>query len=241
MTRVTFGISASSYAANMAVRQNAADFALDYPLAARAVDQSFYVDDGLTGADSVKEAITLQQQLQQLFDRGGFLLRKWNSSDVAVLEHIPNELKDVNSLCAIPDPSEYTKTLGIQWNEVMDHFRLTIAELPGVRRCASWCPTLPGHLTSLDGSLPVQKILFQRLWELKVDWDDPVPDSVKEPWMRWRSELNILSTTSPLKLNITSNTSPRLLPPCPIILHVNDVSQTCANPDNCVSPGACLL
>ncbi len=51
------------------------NFALDYPLAARAVNKSFYVDDGLTGADSIEEAITLQRQLQELFGRGGFLLQ----------------------------------------------------------------------------------------------------------------------------------------------------------------------
>lgn len=38
MTRITFGIAASSYAANMAVKQNAADFSLGFPAAARAVD-----------------------------------------------------------------------------------------------------------------------------------------------------------------------------------------------------------
>ena len=62
MTRVTF--AASSYAANMAVKQNAIELALKYPSAVKAVEQSFYVDDGLTGADSVEEAIDLQKQLQ---------------------------------------------------------------------------------------------------------------------------------------------------------------------------------
>ena len=33
MTRLTFGVSASSFEANMAVKQNAMDFALQYPLA----------------------------------------------------------------------------------------------------------------------------------------------------------------------------------------------------------------
>ena len=37
------------------------------------------------------------------------------------------------------------------------------------------------------------KILFQQLWELKLDWDDPVPPSVHEPWLNWRSELHLLS------------------------------------------------
>ena len=51
MTRVTFGVSASSFAANMCIKQNAQDLALEYPQAAKAVEDCFYVDNCLTGAD----------------------------------------------------------------------------------------------------------------------------------------------------------------------------------------------
>ena len=45
MTRLTFGVSASSFAANMAVEQNALDYATEFPNAVKVIDQSFYVDD----------------------------------------------------------------------------------------------------------------------------------------------------------------------------------------------------
>lgn len=80
MTRVTFGVSASSFAANMAMKQNAIDHAYKYPLAADVVEKSFYVDDCLSGADNHETAIKLQQQLYDLFTHSGFLLRKWNSN-----------------------------------------------------------------------------------------------------------------------------------------------------------------
>ena len=73
MTRVTFGVSATTFAANMALRQNAVDHITEFPMAAKAVLNSFYVDDGLIGADSVEEDISLQKQLQDLFARGEFL------------------------------------------------------------------------------------------------------------------------------------------------------------------------
>ena len=38
------------------------------------------------------------------------------------------------------------------------------------------------------------KILLQCLWEMKVDWDDPVPDNLLEVWSQWRMELPSLST-----------------------------------------------
>ena len=91
MTRLTFGVSASCFAANMAVKQNAMDYALDYPLAAKAVEHNFYVDDGLSGTDSIAEAIVLQVQLQKLFGKAQFPLRKWNSSSPKVLEQKPPE------------------------------------------------------------------------------------------------------------------------------------------------------
>ena len=31
-----------------------------------------------------------------------------------------------------------------------------------------------------------------------MDWDDTVPDAIREPWLRWRSELNLLSTNTSL-------------------------------------------
>ena len=130
MNRVTFGVASSSYAVNMAIKQNALDLAEQYPMAARVVHQSFYVDDVLTGADTVKEAVTLQTQLRELFSRGGFSLHKWNSNNKEVLQSIPEELKDKQVQCTMPESLEYTKTLGVEWNTDLDHFRLTLSVLP---------------------------------------------------------------------------------------------------------------
>ena len=60
----------------MAVKQNAADFSIEFPAAAKAVNESFYVDNSLLGAESIERAISLQHQLQELFARGGFTLQK---------------------------------------------------------------------------------------------------------------------------------------------------------------------
>ena len=97
MTCVTFGVSASSFVANMCVKKNASDFASEYPLAAKAAEDSFHVDDCLAGADSKEEAIQLHQQLQSLFDKGGFWLRKWSSSEATILEYIDPCLRDQHS------------------------------------------------------------------------------------------------------------------------------------------------
>ncbi len=98
MTRATFGVAASCFAA---VKQNAIEHEVQFPLAARVIKQSFYVDDGLTGADDVELAIRTREELQQLFQKGCFTLRKWNSSSPAVLKTIPAELRDTEKVFCI--------------------------------------------------------------------------------------------------------------------------------------------
>ena len=110
------------------VKRNASDLAQNYPLATRVVNESFYVDDRLAGADTVERAIETHQQLQELFSKGEFLLRKWNSSSPAVLESIPAELCDSQTSLTISEADEtYNKMLGIEWHSVMDHFRLDVS------------------------------------------------------------------------------------------------------------------
>ena len=91
MTHATFGVSAFCFAANMAVKCNATDYALDFLKAAAAVDSSFYVDNCLSGANPKGEAINLHQQLVDLFAKGNFLLHEWNCSDPEVMQHIKPE------------------------------------------------------------------------------------------------------------------------------------------------------
>ena len=188
MTRLTFGVSASSFAANMSVKQNSHDFAMEYPLAAKTVEESFYVDDGLTGADSLEGAIKLQEELQDLFGRGGFLLRKWNSNNLDLLQHIPPELRDSS------DSGRYTKALGIEWNVESDCLRLTVAgfcplEDVTKRALVSDIAKTFDVLGWFAPTIVSMKILLQRLWESKVGWDDPVPEHIYDTWLQWRSEL----------------------------------------------------
>ena len=89
------------------------------------------MNDGLTSADDVESAITLQRQLQNLFAHGGFIHKKWNSSEPLVLQAILPELlesKEVHSISGLE--KDYTKTLGLEWNTATDTFRVTVSRLP---------------------------------------------------------------------------------------------------------------
>ena len=123
-------------------------------------------------------------------------LRKWNSSEAEVLSCIPSDLKDALAIQSLPAPIEYTKTLGIEWNSSMDHFCLTIANLPPLNNITKrvLVSDVAKTFNLLGWFSPTTikvKILFQRLWEQKVGWDDLV-DPIYESWFQWRSELHLL-------------------------------------------------
>lgn len=198
MTRVTFGVSASSFAANMSLLQNAEEHSLEFPLAVNAVRQSFYVDDGLTGSDSVDEAIALHRELQELFSRGKFLLRKWNSNSQEVLEDIPPDLREQQIVSTLPSVEEYSKTLGLEWNTQLDIFRLTVSDLPPLegltkRALVSDIAKIFDALGWFTPTTVKMKILLQRVWEAKINWDDVVPTPIQDAWYQWRRELPALS------------------------------------------------
>lgn len=66
-----------------------------------------------------------------LLSKAGFLFRKWNSSKPAVFQCIHLELWDFQSVHTIMDPeTEYTKSMGSEWNVSLDHFRLSVLNLP---------------------------------------------------------------------------------------------------------------
>ena len=92
----------------MTMKHNALENMDTHTHAVQAVLDSFYVDDGLTSANSIEEAVQLCKELQELFALRGFVLHKWKSSESAVAEHIPSNLLDKKiyrrSLAPTPSP-----------------------------------------------------------------------------------------------------------------------------------------
>ena len=198
MTRLTFGVSASSFAANMAVKQNAVLCEKTHSRAVLAVHESFYVDDGLTGASSVLEAVSLQAELQELSNKAGFLLRKWKSNEPATLRLLPSHLVDQNASRQLPVDSEFTKVLGVEWNTEQDSLRLAVGAFPSKhtltkRALASNIARVYDILGWYSPSVIKVKVLLQQLWVFKINWGDVIPAAIQHIWEKWEKELPTLN------------------------------------------------
>lgn len=85
LKKVTFGVASAPYLAVKSMQKLAALESVNYPLASPVIMQDFYMDDLLTGAETVEEALQLKSQLTTCLEKGGFSLRKWSSTSNAML------------------------------------------------------------------------------------------------------------------------------------------------------------
>ncbi|CAG7728139.1 unnamed protein product, partial [Allacma fusca] len=91
---VTYGTSAAPSQAVLVLQDIAERYKVSHPLASEALQRDFYMDDCMTGANTVEEALELQQQLLAVLKLCNFTLRKWSSSVPAILEAVPEDFRE---------------------------------------------------------------------------------------------------------------------------------------------------
>ncbi|XP_062716004.1 uncharacterized protein LOC134291800 [Aedes albopictus] len=202
---VTYGTACAPFLATRVLQQLADDEQEEFPEAADVLRQDFYVDDLFSGAHTIEEAITLRKQLEVLLGRGGFELRKWASSEPAVLEDVPTDKLALKSSVDL-DRDQCIKTLGLHWEPSSDTLRYktqlpaTTTNEPSTKR------TVLSHIARLFDPLglvgPVvtsAKIFMQAIWTLTDDdgrpwsWDKELPTAFKDRWTTYQSQLPSLN------------------------------------------------
>ncbi|KAJ4447477.1 hypothetical protein ANN_09484 [Periplaneta americana] len=163
LTTVTYGISSAAYLATRCLQQLAIDEATRFPRAASVLQHDFYVDDCISGADTLEEALKLRIELQNLLQLGGFPLRKWCTNSLELLESIPKNLREYKHALTGSD-SNIVKTLSSNWLPSTDQFRINC------------------DLNSNARESTTQNIFTQRLWQEGSGWDDQLSGNLLDTW-----------------------------------------------------------
>ncbi|KRX66294.1 hypothetical protein T09_3885 [Trichinella sp. T9] len=151
------------------IRHHVKKYQHQFPEAVNEVLENMYVDDLLFSVDEEESASEMVAKLKKMMKLGGFLLTKrkqqphvespWNN-----MERRKDEL--------YPTPSN------VDPNALDTKLQL-------ISTTAKMYDTL-GYLSPY---LITAKILFQRLWQQEVDWDEKLPDNVHQEWKKWKMEL----------------------------------------------------
>lgn len=171
---VTYGTSAAPFLATRVLLQLCVDEGDEFPLAAGIIRDDCYVDDILSGTDSIIKAVECRQQIQGLLQKGGFPVHKWCANDQRILEGVPESdretLVQLNEISA----NEVIKTLGLLWSPAGDEFLFTIntdlSDTSAVtkRIMFSKIAKLFDPLGLVSPVIVLAKHLMQKTWALKV-------------------------------------------------------------------------
>jgi len=187
LNTVTFGLTCAPFQANRVLRQLAIDEGQRFPLAANVIPGEFYVDDCLSGAETIEAARERASQVDKLLSAGGFHLHKWASNCEEVLSGI--EESRCQNLSKIFEEGPMLRALGISWNPVSDAFVLTARQDAAVtptltkRAILSTVAKLFDPLGWLAPIIIVAKPFLQSLWRSPLGWDDRLPDNMAAEWM----------------------------------------------------------
>ncbi|XP_008543663.3 uncharacterized protein LOC103568535 [Microplitis demolitor] len=211
---VTFGIRTSPYLAIRCLHQLADDEGQQFPIAAKVLKEDFYVDDLLSGAEDVETAIKIRQQVTQILRRAGLTIRQWASNNSAVLKDIPQE--NINPHLQLGDST--LKTLGMCWESRTDNIIYTVKPIVYLeqtkitkRNILSEIAKIFDPLGLLAPVIILAKILIQKLWDAKLDWDESLPIQLYTEWKTYYTQLTTLNQVSFPRTIVRSNTTQQQL------------------------------
>lgn len=82
LNTVTYGHACAPHCAVRALVQCARDYEQQYPRGARLIQNNFYVDDLLAGANNLAEAKEIRKELTSLLKLGKFRITKWKTNGI---------------------------------------------------------------------------------------------------------------------------------------------------------------
>jgi len=194
LSTVTYGTASAPYLATRCLQQLAEDESKDFSLAPPTLTNNSYVDDALCGANTIEDALRLEQEIIALLGRGGFHLRKFCARHPSILEAVPPECTEMDVPTEL-DSNEGIKTLGFLWYPLSDQFLISKGTCAQRLREPKNSPVSKRIISSIVATIfdplglispvvvVVYKIFLQQLWVHKLDWDEQLPSELLNQWM----------------------------------------------------------
>lgn len=192
---VTFGISSAPFLAIQTIHKLAQHERDRFPIGAKILINDVYVDDVISGASTVEEAIEIREQCAALLKRGGFNIRQWASNNPAVLVGLEED--QINSKLDL-NKDGTLKTLGVEWNAKRDVYVYSAKCIDVQTRFSK--RTILSEIAKIYDPLgligPITlhaKLIMQKLWQAKLDWDESVPVDLSTIWVKFCRQLALIN------------------------------------------------
>lgn len=195
LNTVTYGTASASFLAIRCLRELGHLHSEKYKESSSIILSDFYVDDLITGTETIQRAITIQKQVTSILKSGGFPISKWVSNNKEVLNNISKN-KSENILTFDHQNCEH-KTLGLQWDSNNDFLKYSIKNMNQVKTTKRIILSITAQIFDPLGLLTpviiIPKLIIQKLWQIKLTWDESLPSSIHNEWVQFYNQLHILN------------------------------------------------
>lgn len=189
LNTVTYGTASAPFLATRCLHEIGQNCKEQYRIASNVLLHDFYVDDLLSGAQTIEEAVQIKHDLAAILKTYGMELRKWASNDARIVQD-NSEIKyhDI-SINGDKDP----KTLGLVWDYLNDILKYRVKETEArkitKRTILSIIAQIFDPLGLVGPAIIKAKVLMQRLWALELDWDESLPQDMYTEWTQIYQEI----------------------------------------------------
>ncbi|XP_041985249.1 uncharacterized protein LOC121737656 isoform X1 [Aricia agestis] len=199
LNTVTYGTASAPYLATKCL-VSLSDHC-SYPEAKFALRRDFYVDDFLSGGDSISSVIEMCKNVDITLKSAHFYLRKWQSNNKEILNSFldsSNQNENSNNKTLNLNELLPCKTLGLHWDPSLDNLLFSInleTKFKKItkRNILAIVSQVFDPLGLLGPCTVTSKILIQKLWIDKCDWDSEVSKENQKTFLNFISSLNILN------------------------------------------------
>ena len=181
--RVPFGNKSSPFLLNAVIKHHLSKYSPSEVL--EELRNNLYVDDWLSGADSVVEAFEKFNEASKIMADAGMSLAKWNSNNKGLK-------LTFNGDCECYGEDESVKILGMQWLSAQDYFKFNDVNvgfqyevMSTKRNVLSLIARCFDPLGFISPFIMFAKILFQDVWRLGLKWDDVLPEELHVQFQDW--------------------------------------------------------
>ncbi|XP_047038038.1 uncharacterized protein LOC124643201 [Helicoverpa zea] len=195
LNTVTYGTASAPYLATKCL-VSLANVATS-PTVKSSIERDFYIDDYLSGGNSVSGVVEMVKEVISVLASANFHIRKWQSNSSSILDQVCDSSTVVDCLRLSEDKNASSKTLGLRWVCEADYlaFSISIDDKKQVskRQILSVISQIFDPLGLVGPCVVEAKIVMQKLWLDKCDWDEQVPESICHFWSNFVNTLPSLN------------------------------------------------
>jgi hypothetical protein len=191
--RVPFGLSSSPFLLRATVNKHLLSVQSRFPETVEQLREQLYVDDYLVGADDEPAAIKRVEETDEIFKEAKLNMRSWATNDETTRQLL-EEKGLCNKVVGILSPTldGQQKVLEIRWDTESDTFKFDpstivtaveyLSEIVTKRKILSISARVFDPIVFLSPTVLLLNIMYQKLWEKKLGWDDEAPIDIQQSW-----------------------------------------------------------